>query len=116
MATFNGENENLRFSCGACDFKSSIDIDPTSEEDMKKLGEWLLTHSQYGGVYSCIKKDTGKERFYAVYASLPLNERNNVCCVIDNEPMTWRLCKGYIDTRALIAEKILKALDELKVI
>jgi len=54
MATFNGKQENLRFTCGSCG-DETIDINPESKDDMIKLGAWLLTHSYNGGTYKCIK-------------------------------------------------------------
>ncbi len=54
MATFNGDYEDLQFSCGKCGGYSKIDINPKNKEDMKKLGRWLMVHSADGGKYKNI--------------------------------------------------------------
>jgi len=50
MATFKGRDYVLKFTCGDCG-TVDITIDPASQEDMQKLGRWLLTHSADGGKY-----------------------------------------------------------------
>lgn len=51
MATFNGKEEDLRFSCKACNLKQHIDVDLDNEEDKDKLWKWLKVHSANGGEY-----------------------------------------------------------------
>lgn len=55
MTTFNGKHENLRFHCNSCGKHEYIEINPESDEDMLKLGKWLLTHSYSGGSYNTFK-------------------------------------------------------------
>jgi hypothetical protein len=50
MTTFKGRDWVLKFTCGDCG-TVDITVDPASEEDMLKLGKWLLTHSADGGKY-----------------------------------------------------------------
>ena len=33
-----------------------------------------------------------KSKFIKIYANLPLNLRNEIVIVIDNEPLTWNAC------------------------
>lgn len=50
------------------------------------------------------------------HPNIPLNERENVCCVIGDEPISWKLAKLYIDQKSDIGKKILENLKEIKVI
>jgi hypothetical protein len=61
MGTFNGPNTALKFICGdhAHDKEFgkeevAIIVDPEKPSDMKKLQEWLMTHSSNGGKYQTI--------------------------------------------------------------
>ena len=51
MTTFNGPNENLKFTCGSCGDKEFIIVDLCSSDDMRRLQTWLFTHSANGGKY-----------------------------------------------------------------
>ena len=55
-------------------------------------------------------------RFHKVYPNVPLGERRNTCCVIDNEPLSWQLAKNEIENKTEVGRKALKQLIELKVI
>jgi len=59
---------------------------------------------------------TKKVKFYKVYSNLPLNLREDVVCVIDNEPLSWRVAKVEIDNGTKLSEKILKQLSDLVII
>jgi len=52
-----------------------------------------------------------KERFYKVYNNLPLTLRGEVIVVIDDEAISWKLAKLYIDEDTKIGEEILKKLE-----
>lgn len=59
MGSFNGKDYVLEFGCGDCgtagdQFRVSITVDPESDEDIKRLQRWLLTHSADGGVYRTV--------------------------------------------------------------
>lgn len=54
MGTYNGKDENLKFSCGQC-YDESIEIDLYDDNDMRKLWGWLGTHSAEGGRYTNVK-------------------------------------------------------------
>jgi len=57
-----------------------------------------------------------KEKFYTVYANLPLDIREEVILVIDNEPITWQVAKLEIDNNTQSGKQILEKLDSLEVI
>lgn len=57
-----------------------------------------------------------KERFYKVYNNLPLNLREEVVLVINNEPITWRVAKLEIDSNTKLSEEILEKLEALNII
>lgn len=57
-----------------------------------------------------------KERFYKVYNNLPLNLREEVILVINNEPITWRVAKLEIDSNTKLSEEILEKLEALNII
>ncbi len=57
-----------------------------------------------------------RKRFEKVYAKLPPCEVDNVCCIIEEEPISWRLAWNYIATGSTIKKKILNKLVELELI
>lgn len=57
-----------------------------------------------------------KERFYKIYNNLPLNLREEVVLVINNEPVTWKVAKLEIDQNTKLSLEILEKLSELKII
>lgn len=57
-----------------------------------------------------------KERFYKVYNNLPLNLRDEVILVINNEPLTWKVAKLEIDQDTQIGKTILEKLNALEII
>jgi len=57
-----------------------------------------------------------KEQFYKVYSGLPLNIRDEIILVINDEPLTWKVAKQEIDTDTKIGKEILLKLESLGVI
>ncbi len=57
-----------------------------------------------------------KERFYKVYGNLPLNTRDEVILVIDDEPITWRVARLEVDQDTKLSRDILEKLAALEVI
>jgi len=57
-----------------------------------------------------------KERFYKVYNNLPLNIREEVIIVIDNEPITWKIARLEIDGSTELSDVILEKLEALQII
>ena len=58
----------------------------------------------------------GKERFFKVYANIPINLRKEVILVIDEKPISWDVAYLEIKGNTVIGQKILKKLSELKII
>lgn len=57
-----------------------------------------------------------KERFYKVYNNLPLNLREEVILVINNEPITWKVVRLEVDQDTQLAQTILEKLSALNII
>lgn len=57
-----------------------------------------------------------KEKFYKVYSNLPLNLRDEVVLVIDEEPITWKVAKLEIDNNTKLGAIILDKLEALNII
>jgi len=57
-----------------------------------------------------------KDRFYKVYNNLPLNLREEVILVINDEPLTWKVARLEIDGNTNVSKIILEKLDALKFI
>ena len=57
-----------------------------------------------------------KQKFYKVYGNLPLNLRDEIIVVINNEPISWKVAKLEIDADTKIGQEILIKLDELEII
>jgi hypothetical protein len=57
-------------------------------------------------------------RFLKIYDNLPLEERLRVILVLDNEPMTWKLARGYLlhSTDSNKKSQILNKLKDLRII
>jgi len=59
---------------------------------------------------------TKKERFFKVYANLPLNLREEVVLVINDEPITWKVAYLEISGHTKLGKQILEKLVFLKFI
>lgn len=59
---------------------------------------------------------TSKDKFYKVYANLPLGLREEIVVVIDGQPVSWQVAKMEIDNNTQTGEKILSKLEALKII
>lgn len=57
-----------------------------------------------------------KEKFLRVYANLPLNSRNEIVVVVDDEPLTWNAAKLEIENDTEKGEEILEKLVRLEII
>lgn len=60
--------------------------------------------------------DTPKERFFRVYANLPLNLRDHIVLVLDGKTISWNVAYLEIKGNSSFAEPILKELEILKLI
>ncbi|PIU34860.1 hypothetical protein COT03_01790 [Candidatus Shapirobacteria bacterium CG07_land_8_20_14_0_80_39_18] len=59
---------------------------------------------------------TSRDKFYKVYANLPLGLREEIVVVIDGQPISWQVAKMEIDNNTQTGEKILSKLEALKII
>jgi hypothetical protein len=57
-----------------------------------------------------------EEDFFKVYSSIPIEERNNVVVVVDEQPISWQLAFQEIKNKTELGGKILKILRELEII
>jgi len=55
-------------------------------------------------------------RFFHVYANVPLKLREDVCCVVEGEPLSWQVARMEIQGETEAGAKALKQLVELKII
>lgn len=55
-------------------------------------------------------------KFLQIYANLPLNQRQGVVVVIDNEPLSWNAVKLEVDQDTEKAKQILELLVKLGII
>lgn len=60
--------------------------------------------------------ETLRENFLKVYANLPLNVRDEIILVFEGKPLTWNV--AYLEVKANTdnGTKILKELNDLKLI
>ena len=57
-----------------------------------------------------------KDKFFKVYANLPLNLRREIILVIDDEPIPWRVAYLEIKGETKLGKQILEKLEALKFI
>ena len=58
----------------------------------------------------------GKERFFKVYANIPINLRKEVILVIDEKPISWDVAYLEIKGDTAIGQKIINSLLKLDII
>ena len=51
--------------------------------------------------------------FQKIYANLPLNARQEIVVIIDDEPLTWNSAKVEIDNNTQKGEEILEKLSSM---
>ncbi|QQG40337.1 MAG: hypothetical protein HYS81_04885 [Candidatus Aenigmatarchaeota archaeon] len=57
-----------------------------------------------------------RERFLKAYANIPLNFRSEAVAMLDGEPVSWQVAYIEISNNTPKGKKILKILEELKII
>lgn len=57
-----------------------------------------------------------KAKFLQIYANLPLNQRNEIVVVVDDEPFTWNSAKIEIENDTEKGKQILNKLVDLQII
>jgi len=56
------------------------------------------------------------ERFFSVFANLPIEERKKTIVIINKDPITWDLARDHIDNETEKGAEILDILIELEII
>ena len=57
-----------------------------------------------------------KSKFLQMYANLPLNQRNEIIVVIDDEPLTWHSVKIEIENDTDKGKEILEKLYKMGIL
>jgi len=57
-----------------------------------------------------------KEEFFRIYANLPLEERNNVVVIINQQPISWNIAYIEIKNSTKLGQQILKTLKDLDIL
>jgi len=57
-----------------------------------------------------------KARFLKVYSNLPMNLRNDIVLVFEEQPITWNVAYIEIDNETKLGEQIFDKLVNLKII
>jgi hypothetical protein len=60
--------------------------------------------------------DSLSTKFQQIYVNLPLNQRQQVVIVIDNEPLSWNAVKIEIDNDTEKGRQALELFTKLKII
>lgn len=55
-------------------------------------------------------------KFLRIYANLPLNQRNEIVVVVDDEPLTWNTARIEIENDTLKGKEILEKLVKMKIL
>lgn len=61
-------------------------------------------------------KNNLREKFLKIYADLPLSIRKEIILILDKEPITWNAAYIEVFNKTQKSGKILKKLDELRII
>src|SRR3989339_1400711 len=82
-------------------------------EDSKR--EFVINRSSW--YYKVMKTNNLKQRFYKVFANLPLNLREEVILVLEKRgPITWQVAYLEVDNETELGKIILQKLAELEII
>jgi len=57
-----------------------------------------------------------RDKFFKVYANIPLGLRNDIILVIDGKPLTWDVAYLEVKENTDLSKKILEDLKNLKLI
>lgn len=64
----------------------------------------------------CVSKNMTREQFLKAYSNVPADERNQIFIIIDNRPYTWNNAYDEIKANTELGKKILKKINELKLL
>ena len=57
-----------------------------------------------------------KQSFYKIYSNLPLNIREEIVIVYNDEPISWKVVKLYVDEDTKSGKEILEKMEKLNII
>lgn len=55
-------------------------------------------------------------KFYKSYANIPIGLRSEICCVVDNEPMTFRVVKLELDNKTEMGFRAVEQMSRLGIL
>ena len=76
----------------------------------------MQVESEVRLIFGVIIMDELRMRFLKIYSNIPLNLRKEIILVLDKEPLTWSVAYVEVFNSAGKSERILKKLDEMKII
>ena len=59
---------------------------------------------------------SGSERFFKVFANLPINLRSEIAAVVDGNPVTWNVAYLEIGSHTRLGEEIVRKMIELNLV
>ena len=62
------------------------------------------------------KLDDKRAKFLRIFANVPENLRQDIIVVIDKKPYTWNTCFIEINNNSALGQKILKTLENIKIL
>lgn len=63
-----------------------------------------------------LEKEQRRTRFHHLYANLPLGVRNEIVCVIDDEPCTFKVVRLEVDQKTEMGDRMLELMDSLEIL
>ena len=60
--------------------------------------------------------DEKSRRFMEIYSNLPVKTRREIVAVIDGEPISWAIAYKEIQNNTELGNKIIKKMEELKIL
>lgn len=65
-------------------------------------------------IYMSYEKSS--QKFMEIFSNLPINTRREIVVVVDGKPISWELASKEIEYKTELSEKILKKLEDLKIL
>lgn len=63
-----------------------------------------------------MEQKSPKEKFFTLYANLPINLRSEIIAVIDNEPISWKVAYREISASTKLGDRLLEWLLKMQFI
>lgn len=62
------------------------------------------------------KEHSNTYKFYQSYANIPIALRKEICCVVNNEPMSFSIVKLELDNETEMGYKAIEQMSRLKIL